>query len=199
MSDPARTAKRPKTWEDLAELPEGCVGEIVGGEIVLLPRPNPPHGRTQAKLHAKIGGAFDLGEGGPGGWEIRVEPGIRFGEEIRVPDLAGWRSERFEEPNEGPLLVIPDWVCEIVSPSTARSDRTAKLRLYAQHGARHYWIIDPERQTLEVYRLEGKVWVVAATFGGDERVRAEPFDAVEIELARLWMPPAPTPATPPTP
>ncbi|MDC3956809.1 Uma2 family endonuclease [Polyangium jinanense] len=193
MSDPARASKRPKTWEDLADLPEGVVGEIVGGEIVLLPRPSPPHGRAQAKLHAKIGGAFDLGEGGPGGWEIRPEPRIRFGEEIRVPDLAGWRIERFEEPHEGPFLVAPDWVCEILSPSTARSDRTAKLRLYAHHGVRHYWIIDPELQTLEVYRLEGKLWVVAATFDGDVRVRAEPFEAIEIDLSLLWTPRPPTP------
>lgn len=192
MSDPARTLKRPKTWEDLEDLPEGVVGEIVGGEIVLLPRPNPPHGRAQSKLHAKIAGPFDLGDGGPGGWEIRVEPRVRFGEEIRVPDLAGWRIERFEEPKEGPFVVIPDWVCEVLSPGTARSDKREKLWLYGHHGVRHYWIIDTDLQLLEVYRLEGKVWVVAARFGGDEHVRAEPFDAIELDLSLLWMPsPAP--------
>ena len=194
MSDPARILKRPKTWDDLADVPEDFIGEIVAGELVLMPRPNPPHGRTQLKLTLKIGAPFDLGDGGPGGWAIRVEPRIQFGEDIRVPDLAGWRIERFDEPDAGPYMVIPDWVCEILSTGTARADRTSKMALYAQHGVHHYWIVDPEEQTLEVYRLEGKFWVVAATFGGDERVRAEPFDAIEIDLSLLWMPKPAAPA-----
>ncbi len=192
MSDPARTLKRPKTWEDLEDVPEGFVGEIVGGEMVLMPRPHPPHGRAQARLGYRIGGPFDLGDGGPGGWAIRIEPRIRFGEDIRVPDLGGWRLERFEEPKEGPVVVIPDWICEILSHSTAVTDRTTKLKLYAQHGVRHYWIIDPELRTLEVYRLEGKMWVVVDTFAEEERIHAEPFEAIEIDLSTLWMPRPPT-------
>jgi Uma2 family endonuclease len=193
MSDPARVVKTPKTWDDLADVPEGFVGEIVGGEIVLMPRPHPPHGRALARLTARIGSAFDLGDGGPGGWAIRVSPGIRFGEEIRVPDIAGWRLERFEEPHEGPFVVVPDWICEIVADGTARTDRIDKRRLYAHHGVCHYWIVDPEIEALEVDRLRGNVWVVAEAVGGDQRVRAEPFDAIEIDLSILWMPRPPTP------
>jgi len=192
MSAPARKMNGCKTWEDLDNVPEDFVGEIVGGELVLMPRPNEPYEQAQSRLSFKLGGPFDLGDGGPGGWVIRTEPRIRFGEDIRIPDLAGWRAERFERTLRGPHLIIPNWICEILSSGTARIDRTTKLSLYARHGVRHYWIVDPEVQTLEVYRLEGKVWVVAATFGGDERVRAEPFDAIELPLSLLWMPkPAP--------
>jgi Uma2 family endonuclease len=199
MSAPARVLDRPKTWEDLEAVPEGFIGEIVGGELEFVPRPNAPHGRTQAKLSGLVLGPFDLGAGGPGGWEIRIEPRIRFTSEIRVPDIAGWRAERFEEPETGPFVVVPDWVCEILSTDTARTDRTAKRELYARHGVRHYWIVDPEAQTVEIHRLEGKFWVVAATFGGDERVRAEPFDAIEIDLSVLWMPRKPEPPPPDVP
>jgi Uma2 family endonuclease len=198
MSDPARVQHPTKNWDDLEDVPEGFIGEIVAGEVVLVPRPDPSHGRAQIKLILTLGALFDLGVGGYGGWELRIGPHIQFGNDIRVPDLAGWHRDRFAEPEEGPLVVTPDWICEILSPSTARTDRTAKLSLYAQHGVSHYWIIDPAAQTLEVYRLQGKLWVVAATFGGDARVRAEPFDAVEIDLSVLWTRPAepPLPDTP---
>ena len=197
MSDPARTAKRPKTWEDLEDLPEGSIGEIVGGEIVLLPRPSPRHAQSVMGLSVLLGGPFDMGINGPGGWVIRSDVDIQFGEEIRVPDLCGWRAERYQEPQRGPFVVIPDWVCEVLSPGTARSDRNQKLKLYGNHGVRFYWIIDTDIQHLEVYRLQGKVWVVAGTFTGDERVRAEPFEAIELDLSPLWKVRSPEPpATP---
>lgn len=160
----------------------------MGGEIVLLPRPSPRHAQSLTRLGTLVVGPFDMGINGPGGWVIRFDVDIQFGEEIRFPDLCGWRVEHYQEPQDGPFVVTPDWVCEVLSPSTARSDRTAKLRLYAHHGVHHYWIIDPQLLTLDVYRLEGKVWVVAGTFDGDVRVRAEPFEAIELDLSLLWKP-----------
>jgi len=119
---------------------------------------------------------------------ILDEPRIRFGDECRVPDLAGWCRERYVRPDGGPYEVSPDWVCELLSKSTAVEDRTEKLPLHAKHGVRHAWVLDAIAQTLEVLQLDGGRWVVAQTFGGDARVRAEPFEAIEIDLALVWGP-----------
>lgn len=180
---------RPATWEDLEEVPEGFIGEIVNGEIVVRPRPDLPHARAVTDICTELLGPFRKGAGGPGGWMILFEPRIRFGEEIRVPDLAGWRKERWRNPpRRGPIPIIPDWVCEVLSRSTESDDRAAKVPLYGRHGVRHLWLVNPHARLLEVYRLEEKGWLLVATFSNDERVRAEPFDAIAWDLALLWLP-----------
>lgn len=123
---------------------------------------------------------------GPGGWVILDEPELRLGDEIRAPDLAGWRVERYEEPEDNPIRLVPDWICEVLSPTTARADRAEKMPLYAEHGVNHLWIIDPVMKTLEVYRREGTLWVVSSTHGEDDLVSAEPFREAALELAALW-------------
>ncbi len=173
-------------WDELDGLPDEVVGEIVAGEIRATPRPDPPHLRAASGLGVFVGGAFGMGVGGPGGWVILDEPRIRFGDELRVPDLAGWRAERYAEPDRGPYTVTPDWICEILSPSTAAVDRGEKQPLYARAGVGHLWLMDPLARTLEVLRLQGDLWVVAAVFTGESVVRAEPFDAIELDLAKVW-------------
>lgn len=175
-------------WDDLERVPEGYVGEIVGGQIIVLPRPNSPHIRATSDLGTLLGGWFRFGIGGPGGWVILDEPRVRFADEIRVPDLAGWRVQRFAARDTGPFLVIPDWICEVLSPGTTAEDRTAKLPLYAKHRVGHVWLLDPLEQTLEIYRLQGEGWFLVATFGAEDKVGAEPFDAVELDLALVWGP-----------
>ncbi len=169
-------------------LPEGIKAEIVAGEIRVLPRPRPRHVRAATRLGTRLGRAFDwdADDDGPGGWVILIEPELRFGDEIRAPDLAAWRVERYEEAEDNPITQIPDWVCEVLSPTTARSDRAEKMPLYAEHGVDHLWIVDPAMKTLEVYRRQVALWVVASTHGEDDQVRAVPFDAVELDLGALW-------------
>jgi Uma2 family endonuclease len=147
-----------------------------------------PHAMAATDLSGLLTGWFRFGNGGPGGWRIVFEPRIRFGDEIRVPDVAGWRAERFVAPDTGPATVIPDWVCELLSPRTKRSDRIEKLPLYAHHGVKHVWLVDAAVQTLEIYRLQGESWILVATHGGDDKVRAGPFDAVELDLTMVWGP-----------
>jgi Uma2 family endonuclease len=131
---------------------------------------------------------YRRGIGGPGGWIILDEPELHFGDDVLVPDLAGWRRERFSAITGDTvgIEVVPDWVCEVLSPSTARLDRARKLPLYARERAPHAWLIDPAAQTLEVMRLDGERWSLMATYAEDARVRAEPFDAIELDLAALW-------------
>ena len=177
---------RPPTWEDLRDVEEDFIGEIVAGEIVAAPRPSNPHGSVTSDLGALLGGPFRFGIGGPGGWIFIDEPRIRFGEDIRVPDLAGWRRERYSGPAAGPFTVIPDWICEVLSPSTEAEDRGPKMELYRRAGVGHVWLIGWQARTLEVYRREAEGWLRVATFTGDARARAAPFEAVELDLSLVW-------------
>jgi Uma2 family endonuclease len=197
-SGPAPAWKRP-TYEDLERLPPHVVGEIIAGELVVSPRPAPRHARAGSGLGGVLAPPFDHGIGGPGGWWILYEPELHLGVdpdyEAVVPDCAGWRVERMPElPDTAWFAVVPDWVCEIVSPATAAIDRAEKLPFYARAGVAHAWVVDPGVRTLEVYRRCGAAWLLVGTWRGDAAVRAEPFDAVEFRLGLLWgRPQGPTP------
>ncbi|MBI5525338.1 MAG: Uma2 family endonuclease [Deltaproteobacteria bacterium] len=180
-------AKRRATYADIEALPDNVVGEIIDGELVVSPRPAPRHSRAASHLGGIVGPPFDFGQGGPGGWIILDEPELHLGEHVLVPDLAGWRRERVPAlPDDPAWLIAPDWICEVLSPSSGARDRTRKLRIYAEEGVRHAWLIDPAIKTLEVYRREGAGWLLLAAFEGDAKVRAEPFDAVELDIGLLW-------------
>jgi len=179
--------RRPATYDDIVALPEGIVGEIMDGELITHPRPAPRHAESSTNLTAIIVGPFRFGIGGPGGWIILDEPEIQLGPHTLVPDLAGWRRERLPSlPEKGPLHVVPDWACEVLSPTTESDDRRRKLRIYAQHRVGHVWLLDPLVRTLEVFRLHEATWIVAGLYGADDTVRAEPFDAIELPLRLLW-------------
>ncbi|MEI8256915.1 MAG: Uma2 family endonuclease [Deltaproteobacteria bacterium] len=182
--DPAR---RRATYDDLVKLPAGKVGEIVAGELFASPRPAAPHAAATSALGVDIGGPFWKGRGGPGGWVILFEPELHLGEDVLVPDIGGWRRERMPEiPDVAAFTLVPDWVCEVLSPSTARLDRVLKTPAYGTQGVRHVWLVDPIAQTLEVLRLEQGRYVLLLTAATDQKVRAEPFDAIELDLAGWW-------------
>jgi Uma2 family endonuclease len=186
MADSKR-GRRRATYEDVLNAPEHKVAEIIDGVLYLSPRPAFPHGIATTALAAEIYQPFSNGRGGPGGWWIVIEPELHFGDDVLVPDIAGWRHSRL--PNAPDLkfaTVAPDWLCETLSPSTARLDRTKKRRIYARESVPHVWFVDARRQTLEVLALRDSSLVTQATYHANERVRIEPFEAIEIELAFLW-------------
>jgi Uma2 family endonuclease len=187
MSAKGAAKKRPATYADIEALPEFKLGEIIGDELIVSPRPAGPHAFATTNLVDEIVGPFQKGRGGPGGWLILFEPELHFDTQVLVPDVAGWRLARAPSAASTFFTVAPDWICETLSPSTAVIDRTRKLDVYAQRAVSLVWLIDPLAKTLEVLRREGAHWVVAENFGGDEKVRATPFDAVEIDLAGLWV------------
>jgi len=183
--------KRPATYEDIEALPPGWVGEIIDDELWASPRPARWHAWVESVLAARLGSAFSVGQGGPGGWWLLVEPELHFGRQVLVPDLAGWRRERAPgllERDELFFDLAPDWVCEVLSPSTAALDRGRKLALYHQEGVSHAWLVDPRARTLEVYRRGERGWRLIARRGGEDVVRAEPFDAEPLALGLLWAP-----------
>jgi len=189
MAGDSAPKRRRATYTDLEAVPEHLVAEIIDGELITSPRPAPRHAHASSQLGMKLGGPFDLGENGPGGWVILDAPELHLGYEpdVLVPDLAGWRRERLPRiPEDVGITVPPDWLCEVLSPSTTRIDRIRKMPIYARERVRHVWLVDPVAHTLEVFRLEGDRWVVAAVHGGDDVVRAEPFDALALALAVLW-------------
>lgn len=145
------------------------------------------HSAAGSVLSEELGPPFKRGRGGPGGWLILYEPELHLADHILVPDLAGWRRERLPRlPRTAYTTVTPDWVCEILSPRTARLDRTEKKPLYAELGVSYLWLIDPDALTLETYHPVDGRWVDMGAFSKDDRVRAVPFDAIELELGLLW-------------
>ncbi len=183
--------KRPRaTYADIEALPEGINGEIIDGELIASPRPASLHSFAASILGSELMGPFHRGRGGPGGWWIIDEPELHLADDVLVPDLAGWCKERLPTfPDVKFHTLAPDWVCEVLSPSTENVDRVRKMRVYARHGVKHCWLIEPIERRLEVYRLEHEKWLLLSAHESTERVRAEPFVELELELAALWPPP----------
>ena len=182
---------REALYEEIERLPENQVGEIVDGELCVSPRPATPHSLAASAIGGDLFGRFHGPPGGsdaPGGWWILDEPELHLQSDVLVPDLAGWRRERLPVLPDAPRVPLtPDWVCEVLSPSTATLDRTRKMRIYTREGVGHLWLVDPRLRTLEVYRLEQGRWVVAGAHGGTERACAEPFAEASLDLARWWL------------
>jgi Uma2 family endonuclease len=184
MNEPAR---RLATYEDVLAAPEHQVAEILAGELHLHPRPAGPHTLVASVLGEELGPPFRRGKGGPGGWIILDEPELHLGGDILVPDLGGWRRTTMDHVANVPYFEIrPDWVCEVLSPSTEKTDRAIKLPIYAREGVGHVWLVNPLLYTLEVLRLEAGRWVNVGIYRDDQQINAEPFDAIVLELSVLW-------------
>jgi Uma2 family endonuclease len=183
-------ALRIATYDDLSSLPEDVHAELLDGQISVMPAPLPRHLKSQGVLRSVIGGPYDDddGFGGPGGWWVFLDVEVRLGGDVVRPDLAGWRRARLADPDQRPLDVVPDWTCEVLSPSTAARDRVYKRRLYAKHGVRFYWLVDPDARTLEALELKDGVWADAGTFDETATARVRPFEGVEIAVGRLFLP-----------
>jgi Uma2 family endonuclease len=186
MAQPDRPG-RGATYEDLLKVPDHLVAEIVDGELYTSALTAPRHADASTGLGGALRGPFDRGRGGPGGWRIIAEPELHLRRDIVVPDLAGWRRERLPNlPEEAFFSVAPEWICEVLSPSTAALDRVKKLGVYAREAVRHAWFVDPIAQLIEVLRLENGRWIIVSTYAGADVIRAEPFDAIELDLTLFW-------------
>ncbi len=181
---------QPTPYERLLELPEHLVGEIIGGSLHTHPRPAGPHALASSSLGADLHGAYQRGRGGPGGWWIIDEPELHFIRDtlVLVPDIAGWRRERLPQlPRDQRFEVVPDWICEVLSPSTAKTDRVNKMPVYAEYGVAHIWLLDPLARTLEAYTLAGGRWTVIGLYKDQDVVSVAPFTEIELPLADLWV------------
>ena len=175
------------TYRDVLDAPEHMVAEIIGGTLHTHPRPAPRHAVASSRLGIELGGPFDRGRGGPGGWWILDEPELHLGEEILVPDLAGWRRERMPElPDTAYFTLVPDWTCEVLSASTRKLDLVRKRPIYAREGVPHLWLVDPVERILEAFELHEGRWVLIASVEDDEPVSIAPFEAVTFSLGELW-------------
>lgn len=180
----------PDLYAQLCALPSGQTGEIIGGKLHVMPRPAGPHALASSTLTMDIGGLFQRGRNGPGGWWILDEPEIHFirDVEVSVPDIAGWRKERLPKiPRGHRFEVVPDWVCEVLSPRTARIDRVEKMPVYAQYGVAYMWLVDPLQRTLEAFALREGLWTIIGLFKEGDTVRIAPFEELALNLADLWV------------
>jgi Uma2 family endonuclease len=183
VADPARPLA---TYADLEALPENLVGEIVFGVLHAHPRPRPMHARVATRLTMKVGASFDSDE--PDGWVILDEPEMHLGPHVIVPDVAGWRRTRMPQiPIDKAYFELPpDWVCEVLSPGTAKLDRGDKRRIYETFMVGHLWFVDPDAKTLEVQVLEGSSYRLHEIYGDNATVRPPPFESSPLDLSTLW-------------
>ena len=185
-------ARRLATWEDLlATAEDGRKYEVLEGTLEAFPRPLFRHAHAQAVLSSELLSPFERGRGGPGGWLFAVEPDVSFGpNDIVAPDLVGWRREHFPAfPRTRPIHVIPDCVCEVLSPSTERRDRIHKANLYLKGGVPFYWILDVDARTLEAFARREGAWVRLGAGTDGDSPRIAPFEAIELDVGALLPPP----------
>jgi Uma2 family endonuclease len=187
-----KPVSEPATLADLDALPPGVIGEIIEGVLYTMTKPRMRHQRTAMGIGSDLRGPFDLGRGGPGGWWIVTEPGIELPNTPEIsPDVAGWRRERLPEPpDDEPIRVVPDWVCEVLSKTTRRHDLLVKMPYYAKIGVVHAWVIDLEARLLIVHRLESGSWRTIGTYSDETEAQIEPFDVVALNVADWWLPQA---------
>ena len=187
MSGRAAILGRAATYKDLEAVPDGVKAEILDGDLWISPQPLPRHQHVAVRLTIELGPPFQDGRGGPGGWYLLYEPELHFNGDALVPDLAGWRSHRdLRLMDNAHITAAPDWVCEIISPSTEKIDRTLKKRLYARNGVKFLWLVDTLKRRLEVMKLNAGEWRPVLDLRDDSVAAAEPFDALPFSLARLW-------------
>ncbi len=187
MITSARKTQAKATYQDVLDAPPHKVAEVIYGVLRMQPRPAIPHAWASSGIGAKISPPFGYGDGGPGGWWIIDEPELHLGEDILVPDLAGWRRETMPSlPNAAFFELAPDWVCEVLSPSTRQLDLTDKRDIYAREGVDYLWFVDPDARTLEAFQLKDEHWVLNASLAGDASVSVPPFDAITFPLSALW-------------
>jgi Uma2 family endonuclease len=181
-------AHKTPTLADLDALAPDIKGEIIEGVLYTMTRPRGAHQNTTLAVGGDLRGPFGLGRGGPGGWWILPEPGIELPDTPEIsPDVAGWRRERLPTlPDDAPIRVVPDWVCEILSPSTRRHDLLVKKPYHAKVGVAHHWLIDLPARTLTAYRLESGRWVELGVYGDEHEARVEPFAAIALDVASWW-------------
>jgi len=184
----ALPAEREATYEDLFDLPDNMVGQIIHGQLIVQPRPAPKHALASSVLNSRIGGKYHRnGNGDLDNWWILFEPELHIGGHILVPDLAGWRRERLPVlPETAYFTITPDWICEVLSPSTAKLDRATKMPIYAKIGVKFVWLVDPSIQLLEVFELQNNHWVLSTVFKENDTVVAPPFNDLSFDLGILW-------------
>ena len=183
----SQSVRRAATYADVEALPPNIVGEILFDELVTHPRPAPLHAIAASALGAELSDAFQRGRTGPGGWIFMVEPELHFGGHVAVPEVAGWRRETLPAlPDTAWIETPPDWVVEVLSPSTEIYDRGPKRQVYAAAGVRHLWLVDPRLKLLEAFALSGGKWILLAALRNEEEVSVPPFDAISFSLGLLW-------------
>jgi Uma2 family endonuclease len=182
----AETPKRA-TYADIEAAPEHLVAEIIDGKLRTHPRPSPRHVTTAFALAVQLGGPYQNGVGGPGGWVFGDEPELHLGLDVLVPDIAGWRRGRLDAlPQTRYFTIRPDWVCEVLSGSTEVRDRTVKMRIYGAAGVPYLWLIDPRQQMIEAFENHDALWVKKGDGTGGDVISLPPFDAISFSLADLW-------------
>ena len=183
---------RKATYQDVLDAPENMVAQLIDGELYLHARPVEPHVWAYVKLLGELEMKFARDPDGdgdePGEWVILPEQELRLGKDVLVPDIAGWRVDKLPRKQARAFShIVPDWVCEVLSPTTRHIDLGRKSDIYAREGVTHLWIVDPDARTLQASALSAGSWLPVATLSEAETVSVPPFEKLNIPLSRLWV------------
>jgi len=180
----------PATLADLAALPAHLKGELIEGVLYAMTRPRGRHQSVAGAIQADYQPPYQRGRGGPGGWWILPEPGVELpGAPEISPDVAGWRRERLPElPLDAAITVVPDWVCEVLSPTTRRYNRLVKSPYYARVGVAWMWLVDLEALVLTVHRLQEGQWLEVGVYSEEKDARIAPFADAAVDVGSWWPP-----------
>lgn len=168
-----------------ANAPSNLRAELLHGTVLMAPAPAPLHQVHVAELLRRLSGYDRRGRGptDPGGWLIVPDPEVDLGEapDKFRPDVAGWRFERATfSLREPAITVAPDWVCEVLSPSTETIDRAIKAPLYASYGVEWLWLIDPEDCSIEVFHNDRGTFRPTHTFRASSAGSLPPFEGAPM-------------------
>ncbi|MBU6160675.1 MAG: Uma2 family endonuclease [Myxococcales bacterium] len=180
--------QRDALYAELEALPDHVTGEIIAGELVASPGSGLDHAEALSEAVSQLRRGFgQSGWGGPRRWRLLAEPELHLGVDVLVPDLAGWYADRLGSTRGRTVLTLaPDWVCEILSPSTATRDRGVKADCYAKHGVRWLWLVDPVEEFIEAWELVAQRWTRLGVWSGNEVAAIPPFETLPLELCRWW-------------
>ncbi len=173
------------TYEDYRHTPEDQRYELLDGELIMAPAPNLGHQRIDAKLGWRLAQFVeerDLGEVFSAPCDV-----VLSNMDVVQPDLLFVSTERAHLLLGGDsVLGAPDLVVEILSPSTAGRDRTLKRNLYAKHGVKEYWLVDPDTRTVSVLRLGDSAFEVESIYGEGQTMTSPSLVGFTADLNEIF-------------
>lgn len=190
-------------------LPREQAAELLGGRIAPKAMATLTHGAAQGAVFAQLfplQGRRGAPDGPPGevpGWWLSQDVDVYLAGEGMRPDVAGWRTDRHPAPpgrvnvdeHLGVIVTPPDWVCEVLSTSTASQDLGRKWRAYQRAGVEWYWLVSVLHRSVTVYRRSERSYELCETAASGAPAALPPFESIAFHVGPLFLP-EPEPAAP---